>query len=99
MPSRLVRRRRNPSRAFDCHHVGRASRLRAGGLLPDGGAPLVPQGSGPDGVAVGKREVQARRWRMIFISGWRPLGSRWQPSPQMLEQYTQQAAWETVAYT
>jgi hypothetical protein len=41
VPSRLVRRRRNPSRAFDCHHLGRASRLRAGGLLSDGGAVVV----------------------------------------------------------
>jgi len=31
--------------AFQCGAV----HLRAGGLLPDGGAPLVPQGSGPDG--------------------------------------------------
>jgi len=49
MSSRLIRRRRNPSRAFDCHHLGRASRLHAGGLLPDGGALVVRRGCGPDG--------------------------------------------------
>ena len=28
-PLRLVRRRRNPSRAFDCHHLGRAVHILA----------------------------------------------------------------------
>jgi len=56
VPSLAAGRRRDIGRALRRHGLCGAVHLRSGGLLPDGGAPLVPQGRRSDGgLGLGKK--------------------------------------------